>query len=627
MSEYAIAKEHYQKARKLGLKELSVRRARGENGYLDTADTRSENGGALAYVSLPTRTIPLRRVVGTWQAGRASAFAHNFMPVLSENSEFADKWTHVCAIQLNGGLSDPIRVYEYLRYYYVVEGNKRVSVLKYLGALDYEAQIVRLIPQWDADDPAITRYYAFLDYEKKGRFPEIELRSAEDYESLYRLESSLFEQAAAEGETPPDASVLYHRFETALSMVLPNFTAGDALPEYLRLYGLPTEPLEVVTENLKHMQPQLELAVHPAVPALLLDDGGTENASFITRLMNGRHEAKIVFAYTPGRTETNWQGAHERGRLAVQAHFGERVKTSALDLVSRDDAYLELSKGAADADLLFVTSPSLLDAALRCALEKPERLTLVYARSAFGRRLHTYFGRYYEAMFLCGILAGLHTQKGVVSYVSPRLEGRRCSSDVNAFTVGVKSVRPDARVLFVTRQVIPGDPISCAQALGVSAEWGADVVFTPLYETLTLPDLPHDVFSALVAVDGYGFPTRFLAAPDWNWDRFYTAIVQSFLNGSLETLLNMGTDSSPVKSFWWGIGTGVIDLRTGDGGSVASQNLVRFLRGCLAMGRLHPFHGPLTDSDGTLRVPAHSDPTPLDVINMEYLIKDVEQVQ
>jgi hypothetical protein len=43
---------------------------------------------------------------------------------------------------------------------------------------------------------------------------------------------------------------------------------------------------------------------------------------------------------------------------------------------------------------------------LRFALEHPNCLTLVYSRMQHHYRLHTYFGRYYEAVFVCGAAAG-----------------------------------------------------------------------------------------------------------------------------------------------------------------------------------------------------------------------------
>ncbi|MFR7669819.1 MAG: hypothetical protein ACLU0O_02775 [Collinsella sp.] len=71
-------------------------------------------------------------VVGTVTKGRQSAFSCNFMPLLPFNTEFARKWSNLYDIQVTEGYRDPIIVTEFMHRFYVQEGNKRVSVLKFL---------------------------------------------------------------------------------------------------------------------------------------------------------------------------------------------------------------------------------------------------------------------------------------------------------------------------------------------------------------------------------------------------------------------------------------------------------------------------------------------------------------
>ena len=169
--------------------------------------------------------------------------------------------------------------------------------------------------------------------------------------------------------------------------------------------------------------------------------------------------------------------------------------------------------------------------------------------------------------------------------------------------------------------------ISAALGVKAAAQAGADTVLTPHCPSLSLPGLPYSVFSALIAVDPAGNPTRYLAAPDWNWGRFYTAIVKSYLNGSLGALLGANHEESPITSFWWGLGGGVVDVRLGDWSSGTQNNLIRYLRGSIARNLYNPFHGPVIDSEGVVRVPAHSDAPPADIIKMRYLVEGVELVE
>ena len=628
MSQNINANEEYERARKRGQKEFALRRARGESGLLPVIHARREENGVLAVVDQPMRPISLNRIAGTYQASRANSFAYNFMPLLSSDTEFAYKWINLCEAHLQSGIRDPIRVYEYLWKYYVAEGNKRVSVLKYFEASSFEAEIIRLIPQWDENDPAIERYYTFLAYSKKGVFADIELSESRKYERLYRIEQRLIaELDPALGK--PDFNALYTRFEGAYLHTNCTLSLGDAFLEYLHVFGFPMNIMpDELTTRIVTLKPQLDILQHPPAPRVVSEeDAEAAEPTFFTRLLPVHRNPKIVFAYAGERAQNSWLGAHEQGRLAMQAELGEKVDSRVLDLQDRDDAYDMLAAEAGDAGLLFVTTPSLMNTVLRFALEHPSCLTLVYSRMQHHYRLHTYFGRYYEAVFLCGVAAGQHTKTGTIAYVTPKLNYARFTSDINAFAVGVHSVRPGARVLLVTRDVDPKLMEKCELGVKLAASLGADTLLTPHYSSLSLAELPYGVFNALIGVDSEGKPTRYLAAPDWNWERFYTAIVKSYLNGSLSALLSMDREESPIASFWWGLGGGVVDVRLGSWSSGTPNNLIRYLKGSMSRNLYNPFHGPVTDNEGIVRIPAHSDAAPADIIKMRYIVEGVEIIE
>lgn len=73
------------------------------------------------------------------------------MPLLPFNTEFARKWSNLYDIQVTEGYRDPIIVTEFMHRFYVQEGNKRVSVLKFLDAPTVSARVTRLYPgTWDS---------------------------------------------------------------------------------------------------------------------------------------------------------------------------------------------------------------------------------------------------------------------------------------------------------------------------------------------------------------------------------------------------------------------------------------------------------------------------------------------
>ena len=615
---------HYERAQKLGLRDYNTHVSRGENGHLSVLEDRLGQCDILAYLRQPIREISLSRIAGTYTAARASSFSTGYLPLLGVRSEFGGKWARLCCSHLNEGITDPIKVYEYMWKYYVIEGNKRVSVLKYFGAPTVRAEISRIVPRMDEDSADARRYHAFLEYAKVGLFQELELSSPEKYEHLYRREQLLLKNLPADAELP-DFNRLYDMFEEICRQENPFLPPGDAFAEYIHIYGFPLDLSQnELREQIRRLKPQLALLDNPEPPTLILDNEPEEPRRF--RLFAGHRDARIVFAYGPGRTETNWLGSHERGRLAVEAALGDRVKTSYIDGLTDENTYGLLAEKAASADLLFVTSPGNMNPILRFTLEHPQCLTLVYAPVQDDHRLTTYFGRYYEAVFLCGVAAGLFTSSRRVGYVTPYLH-RRFTSDINAFALGVRAVCRDAEIRIQSRGVDPHDTATCEQAVRLLAAQGVDTILTPVYPGFTPDGMPDDVFTALASVSPDGTPLRCLAAPGWNWNAFYVAITENYLSGSLDILLDDRREDSPVTGFWWGLGSGVINFHYTDGLlPSATENLLRYLRSTIKRSLYNPFYGPLTDLDGNLRLPAHEALQPLEILRMEWLTEGVKLI-
>ncbi|MGI6725856.1 MAG: BMP family ABC transporter substrate-binding protein [Christensenellales bacterium] len=614
------ARINYVKALRLGQREFSARTSKGERGTLATLDELTGQARIVAYMKQPQQEVSLSRVVGTYTSARANSFAANYMPLHPENSEFASKWINLCAIHVNEGLRDAIQVYEYLWNYYVIEGNKRTSILKYFDSPTIRADITRVVPQLDERDPEIAVYYAFLNYEKHGRFKNIRLSSRTAYEQLAALEAG-FDHEFDQADINYNAMCL--QFEFAWNQISTSLPVGDAFLEYLRLYGLPVNvTVFQMTEQLKALQPQLELASKPpAEPTLVLTPTEKPPApGLISRLFTQRRSANVVFAYPAGRTQDNWIGAHELGRQTMQNKLGDQVTSSFIDGLSAGNMHKKLSAQATDADLLLITSSELTLPSLRFSLEHPDCLTLVYSRIREDYRLSTYYGRYYEASYLCGMAAAMTTKTMKVAYITPRIDYNRHTSDINAFGLGVKAVRADAQVLLVWRDVLPNQPATITQGLRHAASEGADIVYTPRCPGLSSLELPRYVFSFVCRIDERGEPVEYLAAPQWDWGRFYTEIVSSYLNGSLDILRVIDRGDPSVTGLWWGLGAGVIRFLTSPGLGVNTRQLLHYMRASIARDSFTPFYGPLVDKEGKQRLSEGDSLRPYDVLYMEWLL-------
>ena len=138
---------YYKEALKLAQREVRACASRGEHPYLPLLDDFVPSELIKGGINLGTQWIPTELIVGTRNAGRANAFARNFLPLLSETSEFASKWNALCNAHVEEGIRDPILCYEYMNRFYVEEGNKRVSVLKFFDAPTIYARVIRIMPE------------------------------------------------------------------------------------------------------------------------------------------------------------------------------------------------------------------------------------------------------------------------------------------------------------------------------------------------------------------------------------------------------------------------------------------------------------------------------------------------
>ena len=178
--------EDYKNALKSGQRAYRACVARGQSPYLAVLDDILVNVNIVAQEPLGLVEIPAESIVGTKTSGRHTAFAPNFMPLLEPDTEFAGKWSNLCDAHLEEGIHTPIIAYEFLNKFYVQEGNKRVSVLKYFDAVRIAGTVTRLVPE--RNDSLENRiYYEFLDFYKLSKVNDVHFSRLGGYAKLQTL--------------------------------------------------------------------------------------------------------------------------------------------------------------------------------------------------------------------------------------------------------------------------------------------------------------------------------------------------------------------------------------------------------------------------------------------------------
>ena len=144
----AEAVQYYQQALKQGQREYKNCVHRGLNPNIQALGAEKLQ---LSQIKLGVMEVPIYLVVGSTEEARCNSFSPSFFPLMGTDTEFAMKWTHLCAAQLSEGIHDAVKCYEYLGRFYVQEGNKRVSVLRSMGSATIQADVIRLMPERSDD--------------------------------------------------------------------------------------------------------------------------------------------------------------------------------------------------------------------------------------------------------------------------------------------------------------------------------------------------------------------------------------------------------------------------------------------------------------------------------------------
>lgn len=614
----ATTQEEYIKAKKLASKEYQKALSQGHHPYLPALDSMVESRTTMKEEKVGLREIPLDLVVGTVTKGRQDTFARNFMPLLPPDTEFAAKWISLYDYQTEEGISDAITVIEFLGKFYVSEGNKRVSVLKYLEQPTILANVTRVLPPV-SEDPEVKIYYEFLEFYKCTSIYNITFTEPGSYSRLAELLGMELNGTPWPEETVMDLKSAFLAFSKAYtasggkSFVI---TPGDAFLVYLEIYKFDDMKIPVI-DDIKHNLSliwkeirirangnQIAFSEEPVtekkIPIPIIDN-------IIKKTYTAAKPLQILFIYDGDPADSRWINGHEKGRKEVDRIFGEVVETSfASNIVTDEEFDQVVEKAHADGiDMIFTTSPIQIDNALRAAVKYPDIKFLNCSVYLSHSALRTYYGRMYEAKFLLGALAASFTDDHRICYVS-NYPIAGCVANINAFAIGAQMVDPQSKIYLTW---------SCLK----DSSWH-DYVWNNGLTLISGPDLvrpkKNDRAFGLFSYGKDGEVINY-AYPEWKWGKYYELIVQTVLNGAWDEETSQAKDTA--INYWWGMSSGVIDVFADDKLPLSSKKLLSLLRKSITNEIFNPFDGDLISQDGLIKTSSAPRLSNEQIINMSWL--------
>lgn len=611
-----MAYQDYVKAQKAAEKQYRHDTARGEYPYLPVLEDLLRGGEEEGRAPLGTMEIPLSLVAGTASSERTTAFASNFLPLLAYETEFGGKWSELYDSVSENGVQNPVTAFEYMQRFYIVEGNKRVSVSKFSGAVRIEANVTRILPK-PSDSPEYILYEAFLKFYRVSGMYEIEMTTPEAFEKLTRLVSpELQEDETWDEDLRRDVRFLYlifeERFLAKTGGALP-ITAGDAFARFLDIYGF--EPLRALSsEEIKRCMNRVftefrVLADENPVERILDPTEGSKKVAFTKKLPFTGSTLKIAFILPKDPESSAWSYNHELGRRAVEDEFGDAVQT-VCRVAPESDAEAAIEEAIEEGcKVIFTASPIYHAVSMRMAVAHPESVIMNCSLNTAYKQLRTYYLRIYEAKFITGAIAGSMTENARVGYIADYpILGTPAS--VNAFALGVKLVNPRAMVYLDWSSLADHDPAAALRERGIDILSDRDI---------SAPRQSDDSEFGLYGL--YGDVSFRLAAPVWNWGSLYAEMVHSVMIGAWKNDAN--ENETQALNYYWGMSSGAIDVAVSDRLPAGTTRLVRILRERVTRGETQPFSGVLYNQNGERMAEADETLTPEQIIRVDWLLDNV----
>ena len=189
---------------------------------------------------------------------------------------------------------------------------------------------------------------------------------------------------------------------------------------------------------------------------------------------------KVGLVCIGSKDDKGYTYAHARGMVYAESCFNGKVKIYYRDNVDDGDpakttAAIESLINDDGCTLIFTNSFGFMEPTAQAAEKYPNvKFMHCSGYKSNDTNFGNYFGRAYQARYLAGIAAGKATVTNKIGYVAAK-QLTECYRGINAFTLGVKSVNPDATV-YVKWTDTWYDPIVERSAALALLDGGCDVI-------------------------------------------------------------------------------------------------------------------------------------------------------
>ncbi|MCJ8297444.1 MAG: BMP family ABC transporter substrate-binding protein [Pseudomonadales bacterium] len=324
---------------------------------------------------------------------------------------------------------------------------------------------------------------------------------------------------------------------------------------------------------------------------------------------------KIGFVYVGPVGDHGWSYQHDQGRLAVEKHFGDKVKTTFVESVPEGaDAERVIRNLAKSGNkLIFTTSFGYMNPTIKVA-KTFKNVTFEHATGyKTAKNAGNYLSKTFEGRYVAGFVAAKMTKSNKIGYIAsfPIPEVIR---DINTVQLALQKYNPKAemKIIWVNSWFDPGKE---ADAANVMIDQGVDVILQHTDSPAAMQAAERrGVYAVGQASDMSSFgPKAHLMSVVDDWAALYIRKTQEVMDGTWKP-----------ENYWGGMAEEDIKIPafTNMPAEVATQ--AQQLVDDITSGKFFPFTGPIKNQAGEIKVKA-GERMPLDeLVSINWYVEGVQ---
>lgn len=329
-----------------------------------------------------------------------------------------------------------------------------------------------------------------------------------------------------------------------------------------------------------------------------------------------QEKLKVGFIFLGPIGDYGWTWAHNKGREAVNAAFGDKVETIYTENVPEDASAVPAIRDLVNAGckLIFTTSYGYMDQTIQVASEFPDVKFEHCTGFKRADNVSTYNSKFHEGRAVLGTIAGMMSKTGTLGYLGS-FKVPEVVLGVNSFLLAAQKKNPAAtlKVVMIDSWF---DPPKEAATTDTLINLGCDIITTHTDSPAALQILEQKgLYGFGQGADMSTFaPNAHLTAIEDIWGPYYIARTQAMLDG---TWASADTWDGMVE------GTVVISPYNKNVPADVAAEADKIQAG-YKDGTFDIFTGPIYDQDGNLKVEEGKTLTIGELAVMDWFVKGVE---